>query len=97
MPAYVIAEIDVTDPETYDEYRRQVPATVEAFGGTFRVRGGEITALEGGWEPKRLVILEFPSVEQARAWYRSDSYGPLIELRQSASHGRLVLVEGVDG
>jgi uncharacterized protein (DUF1330 family) len=95
VPAYVIAEIEVTDPEAYDEYRRQVPATLEPYGATFRVRGGEITPLEGGWEPKRLVILEFPSSEQAKAWYYSDAYREPMALRQRASIGRLVLVEGV--
>ena len=95
MPAYVIAEIEVTDPETYDEYRRRVPATLEPYGATFRVRGGSVHPLEGGWEPKRLVILEFPSVEQAKAWHDSEAYREPKALRQRASIGRLVLVEGV--
>lgn len=94
MPAFVIAEVDVHDPDAYEEYKRQVPATLGPYGGTFRVRGGAVEPLEGGWEPKRIVVLEFPSLEQARAWYASDSYREPKALRQRVSTGRLVLVEG---
>ena len=94
MAAYVIGEIEVTDPQLYEEYRRQVLAVVTKYGGRFIVRGGTVEPLEGGWSPKRLVTLEFPSMEQARKWYRSPEYTPLVALRQKASRGRLVLVEG---
>ena len=94
MSAYVIGEIEVTDPAVYEDYRKQVAATVQKYGGRFVVRGGRIEPLEGGWSPKRLVLLEFPSMEQAQKWYRSSDYSPLITLRQRASRGRLVLVEG---
>jgi uncharacterized protein (DUF1330 family) len=94
MSAYVIGEIEVTDPATYEEYRRQVPATVAKYGGKFIVRGGKVEPLEGGWSPKRLVALEFPSLEQAQKWYRSPEYAPLIALRQKASRGKLLIVEG---
>ncbi|HJY77122.1 MAG TPA: DUF1330 domain-containing protein [Burkholderiales bacterium] len=94
MAAYVIGEIDVTDPAVYDDYRKQVLATIQKYGGKFVVRGGKVEPLEGGWAPKRLVMLEFPSMEQAQKWYRSGEYAPLIALRQRASRGRLVLVEG---
>ena len=94
MAAYVIGEIDVTDPETYDQYRKQVLATVQKHGGRFLARGGRAETLEGGAAPKRVVVLEFPSYEQALEWYRSAEYAPLIELRQRASRGRLVLLEG---
>jgi len=94
MAAYLIGDIEVTDPALYDDYRKQVLATVQKFGGRFMVRGGKVEALEGGWSPKRLVMLEFPSMEQAQKWYRSSEYAPLITLRQRASRGRLVLVEG---
>lgn len=97
MAAYVIGEIEVTDPQVYEEYRRQVPAVVAQYGGRFIVRGGAVEPLEGGWSPKRLVALEFPSMEQARKWYHSPEYTPLIALRQKASRGRLVLVEGPSG
>lgn len=94
MSAYVIAEVDVADPAAYEDYRKQVPATVAKYGGRFIVRGGKVEPLEGGWTPKRIVLLEFPSFEQAQKWYRSPEYAPLIALRQRASRGRLVLVEG---
>ena len=94
MTAYVIGDIEVTDPATYDEYRKQVLATIEKYGGRFAVRGGKVAALEGGWAPKRAVMVEFPSYEQALKWYRSPEYAPLIKLRQKASRGRLFLVEG---
>lgn len=94
MAAYVIGDIEVTDAAGYAEYRRQVLATVEKFGGRFLARGGPSEKLEGGWSPKRLVILEFPGMAQARAWYGSPEYAPLITLRQKMSTGSLVLVEG---
>jgi uncharacterized protein (DUF1330 family) len=94
MAAYVIGEIDVTDPAVYDDYRKQVLATVTKYGGRFIVRGGKVEPLEGGWAPKRIVALEFPSMEQAQKWYRSPEYAPLIKLRQKAARGKLLLVEG---
>lgn len=94
MRAYVVGEIEVTDPATYEEYRKQVLPVVAQYGGKFIVRGGKVEALEGGWAPKRFVALEFPSMEQARKWYRSPEYAPLIALRQKASRGKLILVEG---
>ena len=94
MAAYVIGEIEVTDPATYEEYRKQVLATVAKYGGRFVVRGGKVEPLEGGWSPKRLVMLEFPSMEQALKWYRSPEYAPLIKLRQKAARGKLLVVEG---
>ena len=94
MPAYVIADIDVQDAETYRDYVALVPGTLEPFGGRFLVRGGAHTTLEGSWQPKRLIIVEFPSAEHARRWYESDAYVAAIEIRQSSSSGSLVLVEG---
>ena len=94
MAAYVIGDIEVTDPATYEEYRKQVPATIDKYGGRFAARGGRVEPLEGGWAPKRAVLLEFPSFEQALKWYRSAEYAPLIELRQKASRGKLFLVDG---
>jgi uncharacterized protein (DUF1330 family) len=94
VSAYVIAEIDITDPAAYEDYRKQVPAVIARYGGRYIVRGGNVEPLEGGWSPKRLAVLEFPTLEQALKWYRSPEYAPLIKLRQKASRGRMVLVEG---
>lgn len=96
MAAYVIAGIDVTEPEEYAEYARGVPATLEPYGGRFVVRGGALEVIEGQWPAGRTVILGFPSVEQAKAWYESEAYQALRPIRQR--HARtdfLVVVEGV--
>ena len=95
MAAYVIGEVEVMDPVAYEDYRKQVGAVVTKYGGRFIARGGKVEALEGGWSPKRLVLLEFPSMEQALKWYRSPEYAPLIKLRQKTSRGKLVALEGV--
>jgi uncharacterized protein (DUF1330 family) len=94
MAAYLMGEIEVTDPAVYEDYRKQVLAVVTKYGGRFIVRGGQVETLEGGWAPKRFVALEFPSMEQARSFYRSPEYAPLIALRHKASRGKLILVEG---
>ena len=94
MAAYFIVEIEVTDPTAFEEYRKQVPATIEKYGGRYVVRGGKTETLEGDWHPKRVVVLEFPSVEQAKRWYGSPEYKPLLALRLKSSRGKLILVEG---
>lgn len=94
MSAYVIAEVNVTDPKLYDEYRKLVPATVEKYGGRFAVRGGAVESKEGGWNPARIVVLEFPTMEQARSWYHSPEYALALAIRLKAANARLILVEG---
>src|SRR5438552_13385456 len=77
MPAYLIANVTVQDAATFEEYRRQVPATIAKHGGRYLVRGGRVERLEGTWNPSRLVVLEFPSMEHARRWYDGEEYcGP---------------------
>lgn len=95
MPAYVIVDVTVTNPERYPEYTRLVPATIEQYGGRFIVRGGAVEGLEGDWRPQRLVVIEFPSLEQAKAWYHSPEYAPARELRWQYSDARFLIVEGV--
>jgi uncharacterized protein (DUF1330 family) len=94
MAAYFIVELEVTDSGAFEEYRKQVPATIEKYGGRYVVRGGKSETLEGDWHPKRVVVLEFPSVEQAKRWYGSPEYKPLLALRLKSSRGKLILVEG---
>ena len=94
MSAYVIAEVNVTDPKLYEEYRKLVPATVQKYGGRFAVRGGAVESKEGGWNPARVVVLEFPTMERARAWYHSPEYAPALALRHKAAAAKLILVEG---
>ena len=94
MPAYVIADIDVHDPDTYMEYVAQVQATLDPFGGTFVVRGGDPQTLEGAWQPERIVVIEFPTAEQARGWYESPYYVEIMPIRDRSSTGSLILVQG---
>ena len=95
MPAYVINDMEITDPQRFEEYKRLSPSTVAAYGGRFLARGGEVTALEGGWQPRRLVMLEFPSVQQAQAWLNSPEYAPARTLRQLSANSRMVVIEGM--
>jgi uncharacterized protein (DUF1330 family) len=95
MAGYLVGNITVTDPETFAEYGKRVPATVAQFGGTYVVRGGVPEKVEGNYDPVRIVILQFESVEKAREWYDSDVYAPLKEMRMKASNGDLYFVEGV--
>jgi uncharacterized protein (DUF1330 family) len=95
VPAYFIVDNEVTDPTGFEEYRKQVPNTVEKYGGKFLVRGGQVQTLEGDWKPKRIVVTEFPSIEQARRWYDSEEYRALKALRWRMARGSVVLVEGL--
>ena len=95
MPAYVIASVsEACDDEALAEYRRRNTAAVEAAGGRFVVRGGAIEVLEGGWDPLRVVVMEFDDMDAARAWYESDAYQAAKPLRVGASTTAIVLVEG---
>ena len=96
MPAYVIADIDVHNPDTYQEYAALVQATLDPFGGRFLVRGGPSETLEGDWQPRRVVVLQFPSAGHARGWYESPDYVKAMEIRHGASTGSLILAEGVE-
>ena len=96
MAAYVFAEIEIINPEGYKEYSAQVPATIAKYGGRFLVRGGNAESLEGEWQvARRRVLLEFPSVEQAKRWWDSTEYEKPKALRKANSNGRLILLEGV--
>lgn len=95
MPAYVIVDVTVTDAATMDEYRKQVPATLAKYGGRFIVRGGAHQTIEGSWKPNRLVVLEFPSMEQAKRWYDSEEYRAPKAMRLRAGTANLVMVEGI--
>lgn len=94
MAGYIIVDVKVTDPEAYERYRASVPATLAAYGGKFIVRGGRAENLEGDWEPNRIVVVEFESVEKAKAWWSSQDYAAPKQLRQSASITRMIVVEG---
>jgi len=95
MPAYVIAETEVTDPERYEQYKAASPAAIADGGGRFLVRGGELVVLEGDWQPSRLVVLEFADLAAAKRWYESQAYQETKKLREGAAKLRVVAVQGV--
>lgn len=95
MAAYVVVNITIRDPVRYDEYKRMATPTVSAYGGRYVARGAPVDVREGGWIPSRLVILEFPNLERARAWWDSPEYAPAKALRQSCADTQLVITEGV--
>lgn len=95
MPAYVLADVTVTDLPAMEEYRKQVPATLAKYGGRFLVRGGAHQTVEGDWKPTRLVVIEFPSLAAARRWYDSEEYRAPKALRMRAGRTSVVIVDGV--
>lgn len=95
MPAYLIYDVEIHDPEPYGAFMQQVKPLVEKMGGRYLARGGAHEVLEGDWSPTRIVLFEFPDMESARALFNSEDYAPLKALRQSCSTGHVVIVEGV--
>ena len=95
MAAYLLANIEVRDQAPFDEYRRRVPATIAAHGGRYLCRGGAVEMLEGEFDAKRIVVLEFPSVAAARTWYSSSEYQELLPLRERAAKTMLMMIEGL--
>jgi uncharacterized protein (DUF1330 family) len=94
MPAYVLAEVEITNPEGYREYTALVPATITQYGGRFLVRGGAAETLEGEWPQCRRVVIEFPSMQAAKRWWDSSEYAKPKAMRRANSKGRLILLEG---
>ncbi|MCY4416484.1 MAG: DUF1330 domain-containing protein [Chloroflexi bacterium] len=95
MAAYIIATIEVTDPEKFEVYRGQVPATIEKHGGRYLARGGEVSVVEGDQPERRTVVLEFDSLEKAKGWYYSDDYKGPKELRIASTISNVMIVDGV--
>jgi uncharacterized protein (DUF1330 family) len=95
MSAYVIVDVDVKDAAAYEEYRRQTPATVDPYDGRFLVRGGATTVLEGNWMPKRVIVIEFPTVARAEEWLDSPEYSAIKGIRHRAATTNMIVVEGV--
>ncbi len=94
MPAYIVVETDIHDPDQYEIYKQASPGAVAAGGGRFIARGGELVVLEGDWQPKRLVLLEFPDLDAAKRFYESPEYQDAKRLREGAAHLNMVAVEG---
>ena len=95
MTAYVIVDINVTDPVRYEEYKKLAPPIVEMYGGKYIARGGKTETLEGDWSPSRLVILQFDSLEQAKNWHDSVEYSGPRSMRQESTISKMVVIEGV--
>ena len=95
MSVYMIADIEIKDPEAYREYQALVPATIELYGDKYLVRGGEAMVVEGDWNPNRVVVLEFPDIEAAQRWAASPEYAPVAEIRHRAADSKAIIVEGV--
>ena len=94
MAAYIIVEIEVTDPVGYEDYKKQAAATVHKYGGKYIVRGGKTEVLEGDWQPKRIVILEFPTMERAKEWLNCEEYREPRKMRHRTAKTNMLLVEG---
>ena len=95
MSAYVIVEIDIVDPAGYEEYRKLAGATVEKYGGKYVVRGGAAETLEGDWDPKRIVVLQFDSMQRAKDWLNCEEYREPRKMRHRTAKTKMIVVEGV--
>ena len=95
MSAYVIVDIEVRDPQRYERYKQLAPPAIAAYGGKYIARGGKVTVLEGNWDPKRCVILEFPSAAKAVEWWHSPEYTEARKIRQECSTANMIVVEGL--
>ncbi|HYC87966.1 MAG TPA: DUF1330 domain-containing protein [Thermoanaerobaculia bacterium] len=95
MAGLIIVDIEVTDPVRYEEYKRLASAAIAAHGGRYLVRGGASEVLDGDWTPRRLVVLEFDSVEKAKAWRDSPEYAQAKQVRESCARANMIVVEGV--
>lgn len=95
MAAYVLVDIVVSNSEAYERYKKLAPPSIAAYGGRYLVRGGAKEVLEGSWELNRFVILEFDSMERARAWWASPEYAPAKALRVASADSKMILVEGI--
>jgi uncharacterized protein (DUF1330 family) len=95
MPAYVIVEIDIADPVGYEKYKKLAGATVEKYGGKYIVRGGKAETLEGDWTPKRIVVLEFESMQRAKDWLNSAEYREPRKMRHRTAKTNMIVVEGI--
>ena len=96
MPAYIIVEVHIHNEVEYEDYKKLTPASLLPFRGRFIVRGGETESLEGTWQPKRIIVLEFPTKEAAKDWWASNEYAPAKALRQRTATTNMILVQGVE-
>lgn len=96
MPAYIIVEVTIQNAEEYETYKKLTPDSLRPFGGKFIVRGAQTECLEGDWNPQRIVVMEFPTKEQAKQWWSSPEYAPAKTIRQRTAETKMILVEGYE-
>jgi len=97
MPAYIIVDVEIQDPVQYEDYKKLTPISLAKYQGKFIVRGGKTETLEGGWDPQRIVVLEFPNSTLAKSWWASEEYAPAKALRHRTAKSKMILVEGHSG
>jgi len=97
MPAYVVVEIEIHNPEEYEDYKKLTPASLKNYQGKFIVRGGKTETLEGDWSPQRFVMIQFPTLELAKAWWASEEYAQAKALRQRTASSKMIVVVGFEG
>jgi uncharacterized protein (DUF1330 family) len=95
VPAYLISDVSIRDNQAFQVYRTRAAASIAKYGGRYLVRGGAIEPLEGNWSPRTIIVVEFPDIERARAWYRSPEYADALEVRDEALSRNLILVDGI--
>lgn len=95
MPAFLISDVSVRDADAFQTYRTRAADSIGRYGGKYLVRGGGIETLEGTWNPRTIIIVEFPSLEQAKVWYRSREYAAALEVREKTLSRNLILVDGI--
>jgi len=95
MAAYVIVDLRITHPDQFEAYKQRVPDTLTPYGGKFLARGGRVETLEGGWNPERLVVLEFPTLDQAKAWWSSEEYREPKAMREASAQTKMIVVESL--
>jgi uncharacterized protein (DUF1330 family) len=95
MTVYLVVDIAVTNPVQFEEYKKLAPAAIAKYGGRYLIRGGAYEAMEGDWKPQRLTIVEFESMEKAKAFYNSPEYQAAIKARKGAANMKMLLVQGI--
>ena len=97
MPAYILVDVTIHNAENYEGYKKLTPASIASYDGKFIVRGGQAEILEGDWQPGRVVVLEFPTIERAKQWWASEEYATAKAIRQANAETKMILVEGFEG
>ena len=95
MAAFLVSDVSIRDADAFQTYRTRAADSIARHGGRYLVRGGDVDPLEGTWSPRTIIVVEFPSMEQAHAWYRSPEYASALDVRDKALSRNLILVDGI--